>query len=154
MIIKLRNSYAKEIRPLMIDNGPKPGFRIGNIGINTYINGMEVHMNEGNEIVNLQIGNYCSIGDSVLALINRDHDYGAVSTSALLPLRPEMKKRGQIVIGHDVWIGNQAILMAGAKIGNGAVIGAGAIVKKEAPPYAVVVGNPMRIVRYRFSPNG
>ena len=54
-------------------------------------------------------------------------------------------------IGHDVWIGHNAIIMPHVKnISTGAVIGAGAVINKDVPPYAVVVGNPSRIVRYRF----
>lgn len=58
--------------------------------------------------------------------------------------------RQQIIIGNDVWIGAYATILGGVRIGNGAVIGAGAVVAKDVPPYAVVVGNPARIVRYRF----
>lgn len=53
-------------------------------------------------------------------------------------------------IGHDVWIGRSAIIISGVKVGNGAVIGAGAIVSKDVPPYAVVAGNPAKLIRYRF----
>lgn len=59
--------------------------------------------------------------------------------------------KGDIVVGDDVWIGTDALLLSGAKIGQGAVIGARAVVTKPIPPYAVVVGNPARIIRYRFS---
>ena len=58
-------------------------------------------------------------------------------------------KRSQI--GHDVWIGNSAIVLSGVEVGNGAVIGAGAVVTKNVPAYAIVVGSPARVVRYRFS---
>lgn len=54
-------------------------------------------------------------------------------------------------IGHDVWIGANAIILRGVKIGTGAVIGAGAVVTRDVPPYAVVVGVPARILKYRFS---
>jgi hypothetical protein len=55
-------------------------------------------------------------------------------------------------IGNDVWIGEYAVILANvSEIGDGAVIGAGAIVNKNVPPYAVIVGNPARIVRFRFS---
>ncbi|MDO9145881.1 MULTISPECIES: CatB-related O-acetyltransferase [Comamonadaceae] len=54
-------------------------------------------------------------------------------------------------IGNDVWIGRSAIIMSGVRIGNGAVIGAGAIVAKDVPPYAIVAGNPAKLIRYRFS---
>ena len=53
-------------------------------------------------------------------------------------------------IGNDVWIGDRVIIMAGVKIGDGAIVGAGAIVTKDVPPYAVVVGVPARIIKYRF----
>ena len=55
------------------------------------------------------------------------------------------------VIGNDVWIGRNATLIAGVRIGNGAVIGAGAVVTKDVPDYAIVVGVPARIIKYRFS---
>ena len=54
------------------------------------------------------------------------------------------------IIGNDVWIGNGAIINSGLKIGNGAVIGCGAIVTHDVPDYAIVVGQPARILRYRF----
>lgn len=53
-------------------------------------------------------------------------------------------------VGNDVWIGRSAIVLSGVMIGNGAVVGAGAIVTKDVPPYAIVAGNPARIIRYRF----
>ncbi|BAP80151.1 group 1 glycosyl transferase [Pseudomonas sp. MT-1] len=56
----------------------------------------------------------------------------------------------RVVVGHDVWIGRNAIVLSGVKVGDGAVVGAGAVVTKDVPPYAIVVGNPAKIVRYRF----
>jgi chloramphenicol O-acetyltransferase type B len=53
-------------------------------------------------------------------------------------------------IGHDVWIGHSAIILSGVKVGNGAVVGAGSVVTKDVPPYGVVVGNPAKLIRYRF----
>ncbi len=55
-------------------------------------------------------------------------------------------------LGNDVWIGHGAIILPGVKIGNGAAVGAGAVVTKDVPPFAIVVGNPGRILRYRFAP--
>lgn len=57
-----------------------------------------------------------------------------------------------ITIGNDVWIGNNVIVMQGVTIGDGAVIGAGAVVTRDVPPYAIVVGVPAKIMRYRFAP--
>ncbi|MCG2586663.1 CatB-related O-acetyltransferase [Massilia sp. TS11] len=55
-------------------------------------------------------------------------------------------------IGHDVWIGDNACVRTGVRIGTGAIIGMGAIVTKDVPPYAIVAGNPARVLRYRFAP--
>lgn len=55
-------------------------------------------------------------------------------------------------IGSDVWIGDNAVVLTGVTVGNGVVIGAGSVVTKDVPDFAIVVGNPARIVRYRFSP--
>lgn len=59
-------------------------------------------------------------------------------------------KAGATVIGNDVWIGSEAMIMAGVNIGSGAVVAARAVVTKDVPPYAVVGGNPAQIIKYRF----
>jgi virginiamycin A acetyltransferase len=58
--------------------------------------------------------------------------------------------RGDTIVGNDVWIGMEALILPGSRIGDGAIIGARAVVSGEVPPYAVVVGNPGRVVRRRF----
>lgn len=58
--------------------------------------------------------------------------------------------RGDTVIGNDVWIGREAVIMPGVTVGNGAIIGTRAVVGRDVPPYAVVVGNPGRVTRLRF----
>jgi len=65
------------------------------------------------------------------------------------PGAPDTK--GDVEIGNDVWIGTEAFILSGVKIGNGAVIGARCVVSRDVPPYAIMVGNPARIARYRFS---
>jgi virginiamycin A acetyltransferase len=140
--------------PLIVTNGTKQDFNIGSIGINSYINSMDLQSSVENEVINIQIGNYSSIAYNVLALVNRNHDYMSITTSsaAIFDFKnKKIKQKGQILIGNDVWIGNNVILLSGIKIGNGAVIGAGAVVSKDIPPYAVAVGNPIRIIKYRFS---
>lgn len=62
------------------------------------------------------------------------------------------EERKPILIGNDVFIGRNAIILDGVTIGDGAVIGAGAVVSKDIPPYAVAVGNSIKIIKYRFSP--
>ena len=55
------------------------------------------------------------------------------------------------IIENDVWIGAKSTIMSGVKIHNGAVVGAGSVVTKDVPPYAIVAGNPAKIVKYRFN---
>ena len=59
--------------------------------------------------------------------------------------------KGDIVIGNDVWIGYEAVILAGVTIGDGAVIGARAVVTKDIPPYTIVSGVPAKPIRKRFS---
>lgn len=62
------------------------------------------------------------------------------------------KRESQTVkVGHDSWIGHGAIIQPGVTIGNGAIVGSGAVVTKDVPPYAIVVGVPAKVIKYRFS---
>jgi acetyltransferase-like isoleucine patch superfamily enzyme len=60
------------------------------------------------------------------------------------------RREHKCVIGHDVWIGHAAIIMPGVNIGHGAIIGSGAVVTKDIPPYAIAVGVPAKVIKYRF----
>jgi acetyltransferase-like isoleucine patch superfamily enzyme len=116
------------------------------IGKYTYIGG-----NVG--ISKTQIGNYCSIANNV-SIGNGEHLLDNISTSSLFYENPyEILTKDDCLIGHDVWIGADSIIRRGVKIGNGAVIGANSFVNKDVPDFAIVVGNPAKIIRYRFSPN-
>lgn len=64
----------------------------------------------------------------------------------------DWRRSFRCVMGNDVWIGHGAVVLPGVKLGNGAAVGAGAIVTKDVPPFAIVVGNPGKILRYRFTP--
>lgn len=64
----------------------------------------------------------------------------------------DWRRADQVVLGHDVWIGHGATVLAGVTIGTGAVVGAGAVVSRDVPPFAIVVGVPARILRFRFDP--
>lgn len=61
------------------------------------------------------------------------------------------QKQFLLKIGNDVWIGANTVLLEGVSIGDGAIIGAGSVVTKDIPPYAIVGGNPAKVIRYRFT---
>lgn len=98
------------------------------------------------------IGNYCSIGSSV-TIGPGEHPITEISTSHLfLKGNPyEEFTQKDCIIGNDVWIGTGSIIRRGVKIGNGAVIGANSFVNKDVPDFAVVAGNPARVIKYRFN---
>lgn len=105
-----------------------------------------------------KVGNYCSVAPRVHFLFS-NHPMDGVSThpifyNSLLGYVPEDRiERVKLTVGHDVWIGSDTTITRGCThIGNGAVIGAGSVVTHDVPPYAVVAGNPARIIRYRVPP--
>jgi len=98
----------------------------------------------------LRIGNYCSVAQGVRFLVAGEHRHDFVSTHPFGPGHPSTK--GSIVVGHDCWLGLNALILSGVTIGTGAVVGAGAVVSRDVAPYAIVAGNPARLIRYRFAP--
>jgi len=112
------------------------------------------------ENTKLIIGRYTSIADRVRIFLGGEHRTEWITTypfPALTQYWPEgseiaghPKTKGDVIIGNDVWIGSSATILSGVRIGDGAVIGANAVVAKDVPPYAIVSGNPARIIRYRF----
>ena len=117
------------------------------------------------ELVPFDIGNYVSIGEQVSSF-GFEHPMDNLGTSPLfyqenrnlfsrvnLNISKKIINDKNIVISNDVWIGRGALLKRGIKIGNGAVVGAGSVVTKNVPDYAVVGGNPAKIIRYRFNEN-
>lgn len=133
---------------------------VGTIGKNSFINeAMDTRCNVTNSIVmNFHIGNYSSIGKNCIISINRNHDYKCVTSVNkewlnhifLNSLDYSIKQKGQVIIGNDVWIGDDVKIIANTIIGDGAVIGANSVVTKNIPPYAIAVGNPIKIIKYRF----
>lgn len=97
-----------------------------------------------------EIGRYCSIGRNVtLGLNPRNHPVDWVSTSTQFS-RHYNNELSATIVGHDVWVGNNAVVMAGLTIGHGAIIGCDAVVTKDVLPYEIVAGNPAKSIRFRF----
>jgi acetyltransferase-like isoleucine patch superfamily enzyme len=103
----------------------------------------------------IEIGRCCSVGYDVTMHVYGGHDYRNVSTSPLVGLVDYKEyypaiPRETIRIGNDCWIGNGVCILSSVTIGDGAVIGAQAVVAKDVPPFSIVVGNPARVIKYRF----
>lgn len=107
----------------------------------------------------IEVGNYSSIAKYVCFMGKVHHAYFKDrNLVSVFPFKEHLKwdfpsgeySRGKILIGNDCLIGMEAMVFDGVKIGDGAVVGARAVVAKDIPPYAVVVGNPCKVVKYRY----
>ena len=109
----------------------------------------------------LVVGSFCSIGSGAAFIMagNQGHRNDWISTfpfywmgevPAFADAENGYRPAGDTVIGNDVWIGSEAIVMPGVRIGDGAVIGTRALVARDVEPYAIVAGNPAKMIRKRF----
>ena len=110
----------------------------------------------------LKIGKFCSIACGAKFLFtSANHALGSLSTYPFpiffeewgldaKDIRQAWDKRGDIVIGNDVWIGFEAVILSGVTVGDGAIIGTWTVVTKDVPPYTIVGGAPARPIRRRF----
>lgn len=114
-------------------------------------------------VSNATIGKFCSIGPNFLCGYGI-HPLNGISTSPMfystkkqngMTLSPvdKVEEQKAIILGNDVFIGANVTILDGVTIGDGAVVGAGAVVINDIPPYAIAVGVPARIVKYRFTPD-
>ncbi len=109
----------------------------------------------------LRIGRFTSIGPGVtIVLANHSYDsattYPFVYLSAYWPSAPrdvaDHVSKGGVVIGNDVWIGTQSIILSGVTVGDGAIIAAGSVVTRDVPPYEIHGGNPAKMIKRRHPP--
>ena len=108
----------------------------------------------------LIIGKFCQIASGVEFVMNgANHQMNSISTYPFYTLEgwdmkaPEdsdLPLKGDTVIGNDVWIGQNAVILPGVHIGDGAIIGANSVVGSDVDPYTIVIGNPARVLRKRF----
>jgi len=124
------------------------------IGNNTSIAYQTLILNQSEN--NLTIGNFCSIAP-YCCIYGHNHNHQTLTTYYA---RQRIFKedagidaisKGDTIIGNDVWIGTQSVVVSGIKIGDGAVVAAHSTVTSDIPPYAIVGGSPAKIIKYRFS---
>lgn len=126
------------------------------VGIGTY--GIPI-VHDWQEGATLRIGSYTSIAEQVEIFLGGHHRSDWVTTypfPAMIDeachIRGYAVSRGDVVIGSDVWLCTNSIILSGVTVGHGAVIAAGAVVSRDVAPYSIVAGNPARHIRWRFAP--
>ena len=108
-----------------------------------------------------EIGKFCSIADGVVVYLGGNHRTDWVTTYPFGHIHKHIftafdgkghpATKGGVIIGNDVWIGANATIMSGVKIGDGAVIANNSHVVKNVEPYSLVGGNPAKLIKYRFT---
>ncbi|OYT96969.1 MAG: acetyltransferase [Pseudomonas sp. PGPPP3] len=125
------------------------------MGVGSY--GLPV-VHDWHEGSTLKIGNYTSIAEQVEIFLGGHHRTDWVTTYPFPAMISEAQhiqnyavSRGDVVIGSDVWLCTNSVILSGVTVGHGAVVAAGAVVSRDVAPYSIVAGNPARHVRWRFS---
>jgi len=126
------------------------------IGFGSY--GRPVIMSWG-EGTTLKIGKYCSVANGVTIFLGGEHKTNWITTYPFSALFPHLNtdfpghphSKGNVIIGNDVWLAHECTILSGVTVGDGAVVGACAVVAHDVPPYAIVAGNPAKIIKFRFT---
>lgn len=118
-------------------------YAVINNGVGTVAIGDDVRVGIGSVVIGpVQIGNHVIIAQHVV-MSGLNHSYEAINT----PIHLQPVSTRPIVIDDECWIGANAVITAGVRIGKHSVVGGGSVVTKDVPPYSVVVGNPARLIR-------
>lgn len=124
------------------------------VGVGTYGEPTILHWGEP---ITLKVGSYCSIAGGVKIFLGGSHRTDWITTYPFSIFRESAKHitwypdpKGDVIIGNDVWIGEDAVILTGVNIGNGVVIGASSVVASDVPPYSIVAGNPAKVIKMRF----
>lgn len=154
-------SFIREgvfIDPHVDIQGSRLGKNVGLVSHAQVINsvvGEYSSIGRNSKIVEAELGRYCSISWNVTVGAT-NHPYRSVTTHSFpyFPREGFVAERGlapeRVIIGHDVWVGCNSVIMPGVRVGHGAVIGAGAIVTADVPAYAVALGVPAAVKKFRF----
>lgn len=152
----LENIIPDIYTKLNSENGKNNGAVLGKIKVGKWLNcNSNIFFHPE---IQTEVGNYVQIAIGAAIVPNHEIYNRIMSGDLEIDESIENFKRsgyketdqGNVKIGHDVWLGQNVIITQGVTIGNGAVIGAGAIVTKDVPDYAVAVGNPAKVIKYRY----
>lgn len=143
---------SEEFDPYITEGGQTIRKGLGWVAVDPYSIGRNSYIGEFSHISQyVTIGSFTSIGN-LCTIGAHNHALDRLTTFPFIELIKGQPMK-QTLIGSDVWIGSNSVIIAGVTVGHGAVIGAGAVVTKNVPPYAIVVGNPAKVMRYRFAPS-
>lgn len=171
--INVSNTYQRKNCIKAQGTSELGGFPIAFFGENSYLVSSKIHtlFDHGKNIKyyseeleythrfahNIQVGKYCGLAHDIDFVLAMNHNFNNFFQNSVLSPDSKVKKKesrtrrkGQILIQNDVWVGLGVTIMSGVKIGNGAIIGAKSVVTKDVEPYSIVAGNPAKHIRYRF----
>jgi len=148
---KLKGIWNSRRHPYMNKNRKYSKYSIGRFSY-----GEPQVLNWG-EKATLEVGSFCSIAEGVIILLGGEHESDWVTTypfwvsiAGLSNVALPSGTNGDVRIGNDVWIGMNALILSGVRIGDGAIIGACSVVTNDVEPYTIVAGNPAKVIRKRF----
>ena len=155
--LKTRNESVVYIKPTIT----RKNIEVGDF---SYFDGsnFEKHVTHHYDFIGdkLIIGKFCQIGRNVEFVMNgANHQMSSITTYPFYIFKgwdqkptdeKDLPYKGDTVVGNDVWIGQNVTILPGIHIGDGAIIGANSVVSKDVPPYSVVAGNPIKLIRKRF----
>lgn len=162
--LELHQTYLENVQTRIFNSKISTKANIGGPSqINSSKIGDYTYIATNASILSTTIGKFCSIGPNLscgwgihpVHTLSTSPAFYSTKCQAGITFSNEDKliESLQIEIGNDVFIGMNVTILDGIKIGDGAIIGAGAVVSKDIPPYAVAVGSPIKIIKYRFTPD-
>ncbi len=127
----------------------------GNVVIGNYTSISGPNTDLSSLLNQVKIGSFCSIARNV-TFQEYNHDISRMTSYFVYrnlksgDVRNDVISKGNIELGHDVWIGTHSVILSGVEMGTGAVVAANSVVTRDVPPYAIVAGSPAKIIKYRF----